>query len=98
MSLQKNTDTDCIILFYPQQELQKKYADELRKYEKDLSSAQKEKELEQSIGDLKKRMLEQQRAIKMNEKNEAQVKKLAEEIRGIKAQKVNSLINLIYFH
>ena len=51
-------------------------------------------ELEQSIGDLKKRMLEQQRAIKMNEKNEAQVKKLAEEIRGIKAQKVNSLINL----
>ena len=55
-------------------------------------------ELEQSIGDLKKRMLEQQRAIKMNEKNEAQVKKLAEEIRGIKAQKVNSLINLIFFH
>ena len=54
--------------------------------------------MEQSIGDLKKRMLEQQRAIKMNEKNEAQVKKLAEEIRGIKAQKVNSLINLIYFH
>ena len=49
-------------------------------------------ELEQSIGDLKKKMLEQQRAIKMNEKNEAQVKKLAEEIRGIKAQKVNSLI------
>ena len=35
-------------------------------------------------------MLEQQRAIKMNEKNEAQVKKLAEEIRGIKAQKVSS--------
>ena len=55
-------------------------------------------ELEQSIGDLKKKMLEQQRAIKMNEKNEAQVKKLAEEIRGIKAQKVNSLINLISFH
>ena len=27
-----------------QQELQKKYADELRKYEKDLSSAQKEKD------------------------------------------------------
>ena len=51
-------------------------------------------ELEQSIGDLKKKMLEQQRAIKMNEKNEAQVKKLAEEIRGIKAQKVNSLSNL----
>ena len=49
-------------------------------------------ELEQSITDLRKRMLEQQRAIKMNEKNEAQVKKLAEEIRGIKAQKVNSLI------
>ena len=52
-------------------------------------------ELEQSIGDLKKRMLEQQRAIKMNEKNEAQVKKLAEEIRGIKAQKVNSSITLL---
>ena len=51
--------------------------------------------MEQSIGDLKKRMLEQQRAIKMNEKNEAQVKKLAEEIRGIKAQKVNLLLNLL---
>ena len=46
--------------------------------------------MEQSITDLRKRMLEQQRAIKMNEKNEAQVKKLAEEIRGIKAQKVSS--------
>ena len=44
--------------------------------------------MEQSITDLRKRMLEQQRAIKMNEKNEAQVKKLAEDIRGIKAQKV----------
>ena len=57
-------------------------------------------ELEQSIGDLKKRMLEQQRAIKMNEKNEAQVKKLAEEIRGIKAQKVNSFdsINKLSIH
>ena len=53
--------------------------------------------MEQSIGDLKKKMLEQQRAIKMNEKNEAQVKKLAEEIRGIKAQKVSSsLTNLIH--
>ena len=50
--------------------------------------------MEQSITDLRKRMLEQQRAIKMNEKNEAQVKKLAEEIRGIKAQKVSSLINI----
>ena len=58
-------------------------------------------ELEQSIGDLKKRMLEQQRAIKMNEKNEAQVKKLAEEIRGIKAQKVKSFndsINKLSIH
>ena len=50
-------------------------------------------ELEQSITDLRKRMLEQQRAIKMNEKNEAQVKKLAEDIRGIKAQKVRPLIH-----
>ena len=45
-------------------------------------------ELEGSISDLRKRMVEQQRAIKMNEKNEAQVKKLAEDIRGIKVQKV----------
>ena len=50
-------------------------------------------ELEQSITDLRKRMLEQQRAIKMNEKNEAQVKKLAEDIRGIKAQKVRPSIH-----
>ena len=45
-------------------------------------------ELEGSISDLRKRMVEQRRAIKMNEKNEAQVKKLAEDIRGIKVQKV----------
>ncbi len=45
-------------------------------------------DLEHTISDLKKKMVEQQRAIKLNEKNAAQVKKLAEEIRGIKAQKV----------
>ena len=40
--------------------------------------------------------LEQRRAIKMNEKNEAQVKKLAEDIRGIKAQKVSSFTNSLF--
>ena len=50
--------------------------------------------MEHSITDLRKRMLEQQRAIKMNEKNEAQVKKLAEDIRGIKAQKVRPFIRI----
>ena len=95
--------------------MQKKYEEDLRKHETDLSAAQKEKdellqqakntkhepsnkiaeqrrkriqELEQSISELKKKMVEQQRAIKMNEKNAAQVKKLADDIRGIKAQKV----------
>jgi kinesin family protein 4/21/27 len=45
-------------------------------------------ELEQSINDLKRKMLEQQKAIKLNEKTATQVKKLAEEILGIKTAKV----------
>lgn len=45
-------------------------------------------ELEQMITDLRKKVTEQQRAIKVNEKNAAQVKKLADEIQGMKAQKV----------
>ena len=85
-----------IVALNPFQELQKKYEEDLRKHETDLSAAQKEKdellqqakntkhepsnkiaeqrrkriqELEQSISDLKKKMVEQQRAIKINEKN-----------------------------
>jgi kinesin family protein 4/21/27 len=45
-------------------------------------------ELEQQINELRKKMVEQQRAIKINEKNEQQVKKLAEEIRQMKQTKV----------
>ena len=41
VSLQKKINYFSLL---HQQELQKKYADELRKYEKDLSSAQKEKD------------------------------------------------------
>ncbi len=45
-------------------------------------------ELESSIGDLKKKVIEQQRVIKMNEKSEQKVKKLNEEIRSMKSAKV----------
>lgn len=45
-------------------------------------------ELEQQIQDLKKKMLEQQKAIKVNEKNAAQVKKLSEDITQMKQTKV----------
>ncbi|TRY68349.1 hypothetical protein TCAL_03053 [Tigriopus californicus] len=45
-------------------------------------------DLEHQIQDLKKKMLEQQKAIKMNEKNAAQVKKLSEDITQMKQTKV----------
>jgi len=45
-------------------------------------------ELEAKLMDLKKQVLEQQRALKVNERNEAQLKKLAEEIRQLKQAKV----------
>ena len=40
------------------------------------------------ISDLKKKILEQQKAIRMNEKNEAQIKRLAEDIKSMKQQRV----------
>ncbi len=48
-------------------------------------------ELESKMGDLKKQMLEQQRAIRLNEKSEAQVKKLKEEISQLKQAKVRAI-------
>ncbi len=45
-------------------------------------------DLEGKLGELRKKVLEQQRAIKLNEKSEAQVKKLGEEIRTLKQAKV----------
>ena len=45
-------------------------------------------DLEHQITDLKKKLIEQQRMIKMNEKNEQKMKKLSEEIRNMKQAKV----------
>jgi kinesin family protein 4/21/27 len=45
-------------------------------------------DLEAALSDLKKKVIEQQRMIKMNEKNAAKVKQLAEEIRSMKQAKV----------
>lgn len=45
-------------------------------------------DLEQQMSNLRKKVLEQQRAIKLNEKNESKVKLLAEEIRLMKSAKV----------
>lgn len=45
-------------------------------------------DLEQQMQDLRRKVLAQQKAIKANEKNEAKIKKLDEEIRGMKQAKV----------
>ena len=44
-------------------------------------------DLEHQMSDLRKKVLEQQRAIKLNDKNESKVKILNEDIRGMKAAK-----------